>query len=279
MRTEHYCINGQLMANLSTLNRGLAYGDGVFRTMRYTDGIVQHWPLHYQKLVADCQKLAIVCPTAELLMQDTKRLLQATHSEAQRASVLKIIITRGEGGRGYAPAPVSTPDRLLMRLPMPEYPAELFSQGIRLYLCQTRLASQPLLAGIKHLNRLENVLARAETHDPACFDGLLLDYADHVIEAVSGNVFIRINGQVITPSLNTCGVAGVMRQKVIDWYHTQGQPVAVTSISLHTLLSADAVVITNSLYGALQVVQLDQQYWPVDDWARQLRAVLCHDHH
>lgn len=267
-------INGQISDALSPYNRGLAYGDGVFRTMRYDDGVVQDWPLHYQKLVADCQKLSIVCPSADILMQDIKRLLQVESDQVSRASVLKVMITRGEGGRGYAPPSVSTPDRILLHLPLPEYPPEIFSQGVRLYQCQTRLATQPLLAGIKHLNRLENVLARAEPHDPSCFDGLLLDYAGHVIEAVAGNVFIQKNGQVYTPRLDSCGVAGVMRQKVMDWYLTQGHPVIEQSIDLPTLLNADAVIITNSLYGALQVVQLDQYSLPQTHWATQLSAEL-----
>lgn len=274
MTTVRYCVNGKLVAGVAPTNRGFAYGDGIFRTMRLLDGELVDWPLHYQTLVADCSKIQMVCPSAELLMQEFKYFMASAEADTRLASVLKIIITRGEGARGYAPPAICEPTRVFVQSPMPVYPPEIYTQGVALYTCQTRLAYQPVLAGIKHLNRLENVLARAELKDPRFFDGLLLDYDDQVIEAVSGNLFIRKADAVFTPALDSCGVAGVMRQKILDWYKTQGQAVTVAPIDKAALLDADAVVVVNSVYGILQVRQIDEQRLATDDWAEQLRLHL-----
>lgn len=274
MTTVRYCINGKLVNGIAPTNRGFAYGDGVFRTMRLLNGELQDWPLHYQTLVADCSKIQIVCPSAELLMQEFKYLMASASEEDTQFSILKMMITRGEGARGYAPPSVSEPTRVLIQSPLPDYPPEIYAAGVALYTCQTRLAYQPLLAGIKHLNRLENVLARAELKDRRFFDGLMRDYDDKVIEAVSGNLFIRKDGIVMTPALNSCGVAGVMRQKILDWYKTQGQPVQVTALTMEDLRNAEAVIITNSIYGVLQVSNIDEQEIATNHWAKELRSQL-----
>lgn len=274
MTSVRYCVNGKLVSGIAPTNRGFAYGDGIFRTMRLLNGELQDWPLHYQTLVADCSKIQIVCPSAELLMQEFKHLMATAEGDELASGVVKMIITRGDGARGYAPPAICEPTRVLIHSALPVYPAEIHSIGVALYTCQTRLASQPLLAGIKHLNRLENVLARAELKDPRFFDGILRDYDDHVIEAVSGNLFISKDGLVMTPALDRCGVAGVMRQKILDWYKTQGNTVVSTNLFMENLLTADAVVIANSVYGVLQVTQIDQQAIATNDWARELRAHL-----
>lgn len=274
MTTVRYCVNGKLVSGIAPTNRGFAYGDGIFRTMRLLEGELQDWPLHYQTLVADCSKIQIVCPSAELLMQEFKYFMASASEEETQFSIIKIIITRGEGARGYAPPAVCEPTRVLVQSPLPNYPAEIYANGVALYNCQTRLAHQPILAGIKHLNRLENVLARAEHKDPRFFDGLLQDYDGNVIEAVSGNLFIRKEGVVMTPALDSCGVAGVMRQKILDWYRTQGQPVVIAPLSIEDVLQAEAVVIVNSVYGVLQVTQIDEHVMAADHWAQELRSQL-----
>lgn len=276
MTTLRYCVNGKLVSGIAPTNRGFAYGDGVFRTMRLQQGVLQDWPLHYQTLVADCSKLHIVCPSAELLMQELKFFVQATAEDNHTSGVIKLMITRGDGARGYAPAPISEPSRIFIQSPMPVYADTVFEHGVALYTCRTRLGHQPLLAGIKHLNRLENVLARAENKDPQFFDGLLMDYQDQVIEAVSGNVFIKQGDRVRTPALDQCGVSGVMRQKMLDWHRTQGVTVEACRLHLADVYSADAVIITNSIYGVLQVNRLDTQTLGHHPWAMALRSQLAH---
>jgi 4-amino-4-deoxychorismate lyase len=245
---QSYLINGSFDATISPLDRGFAYGDGVFRTLVMREGVPESWPQHYQKLVADCAVINIVCPSAELLMSDLQQLFLPDD-----VAVAKIIITRGEGNRGYTPPPITAPMRVVVKSPMPQYAEERFVDGVNLMVCETRLALQPRLAGIKHLNRLENVLARMEWNDPGIADGILLDTNSNVIECTAANIFARFGDTLITPSLAGCGVAGITRQRIIELAHTLALKVKTETMLLEQLLTADEVMICNSLYGAFQV--------------------------
>jgi 4-amino-4-deoxychorismate lyase len=249
-----YLINGSFDATISPFDRGFAYGDGVFRTLVMRNGVPESWPLHYQKLVADCAAINIVCPSAELLMSDLQQLFLL-----DEVAVAKIIITRGEGNRGYTPPPITAPMRVVSKSAMPEYPTERFSEGVNLHVCETRLPLQPKLAGVKHLNRLENVLARMEWNDPAIADGILLDTNDNVIECTAANIFARFGDMLITPSLAQCGVAGVTRQRIIELAHTFSLKISVETFDLKKLFAADEVIICNSIYGAWQVRKIDDK--------------------
>lgn len=243
-----YLINGSFDHTISPLDRGFAYGDGIFRTLVMREGSPENWPLHYQKLVADCSAIGIVCPSPELLMNDLQQLFLLDET-----AVAKIIVTRGEGNRGYTPPAITAPMRVVIKSPMPQYPETRFVDGVNLTVCETRLALQPRLAGIKHLNRLENVLARMEWHSPDIADGIFLDINDNVIECTAANIFARFGDILITPNLTQCGVAGVTRQRIIEFAHTLALTIVVETLSLEKLLSADEVIICNSLYGAWQV--------------------------
>lgn len=262
-------INGSLNSTISPLDRGLAYGDGVFRTLKVVDGLPEHWPLHYQKLVADCGAIGIVCPSAELLMSDLQQLFNA-----EETAVVKIIITRGDGERGYTPPAVTAPMRLLTKSAMPEYPQLNFTEGVSLHICKTRLAHQPVLAGIKHLNRLENVLARMEWNDPAISEGLMLDMDGNVIECTSANIFARFDKVLVTPNLDQCGIAGITRQRILDLAHTQGLKTKIETFNLEKLFSADELIICNSLYGAWQVREVSNKTWAKQDLAANICKAL-----
>ena len=245
---HNYLINGSFDHTISPLDRGFAYGDGVFRTLVMREGSPENWPLHYQKLVADCSVIGIVCPSPELLMNDLQQLFLLDET-----AVAKIIVTRGEGNRGYTPPAITAPMRVVVKSPVSQYPEEMFVDGVNLTVCETRLALQPRLAGIKHLNRLENVLARMEWHSPDITDGIFLDINDNVIECTAANIFARFGDTLITPNLTQCGVAGVTRQRIIELAHTLALKVVVEILTLEKLFMADEVIICNSLYGAWQV--------------------------
>ena len=253
-RTHSYLINGSFDHAISPFDRGFAYGDGVFRTLVMRNGVPESWPQHYQKLVADCAAINIVCPSAELLMSDLQQLFLP-----DEVAVAKIIITRGEGNRGYTPPPITAPMRVVTKSAMPEYPEERFSDGVNLHVCETRLALQPKLAGIKHLNRLENVLARMEWNDQNIADGILLDTNDNVIECTAANIFARFGDTLITPSLAQCGVAGITRQRIIELAHTLSLKTSVETFNLEKLFAADEVIICNSIYDAWQVKSIQNK--------------------
>ncbi len=247
-RALTYLINGSFDSSISPFDRGFAYGDGVFRTLVMRNGVPESWPQHYQKLVADCAVINIVSPSAELLMDDMQQLFLP-----DEVAVAKIIITRGEGNRGYTPPPITAPMRVVTKSAMPEYAEERFSVGVNLVVCETRLALQPKLAGIKHLNRLENVLARMEWNDQNIADGILLDTNNNVIECTAANIFARFSDTLVTPSLVQCGVAGITRQHIIELAYTLSLKTKVETFNLEKLFTADEVIICNSIYGAWQV--------------------------
>lgn len=268
MQTE-YLINGKPGNVLTPLDRGFAYGDGVFRTIPVIDAVPQCWEQHYRKLSEDCNALGIVCPAAEIVYEDIAQLNRSIASSAT-----KVIITRGESARGYAVPALAQPTRAVIRSEMPDYPPHYFTEGVHLHLCQLRLGFQPRLAGVKHLNRLENVLARMEWVDTHLADGMLLDPDGNVIECTMSNLFVREGEVLLTPDLSQCGVAGVTRQRIIDVSGALGFGIMVTKIPLERMLAADEAVICNSLYGVWEVRQLGSRHWPRGTLAETLRKGL-----
>ena len=269
---HHFLINGHFDQALTPLDRGFAYGDGVFRTLAIAQGQPVAWSAHYRKLLLDCRVLGIVCPSQEMLLDDIQRLFSDTDQ-----AVCKIVVTRGESERGYMLPSVVKPTRVVIKTPMPIYASSAFEQGVHLHLCQIRLPHQHMLAGIKHLNRLESVLARAEWHHPDYAEGLLLDSAGHVIECTAANLFARFGKTLSTPDLSLCGVSGVTRERILKLAKSLGYQTAETQITLETLAKADEVIICNSLYGAWQVVSLAQYQWPLLGLAASIRKALQAD--
>lgn len=268
--SDSILINGSFNGAISALDRGFTYGDGVFRTVKVVHGLPEHWPAHYQKLVKDCSAIGIVCPSADVFINDFEQLF----SIEELVAVAKIIITRGEGARGYNPPAITNPTRVMIKSNLPNYPQHYFDEGVMLHLCETRIGHQPKLAGVKHLNRLENVLARMEWHDPEITDGLMLDIVNNVIECTAANIFARYGDLLITPQLDQCGVAGVTRSQIMARAHSLDLKTAVETIDLKQLLSADEMIICNSLFGVWQVRQLEQKKWVKQGLAINLRKTL-----
>ncbi len=263
-------VNGSFSAPISPLDRGFAYGDGVFRTIKVINGLPEHWPMHYQTLFADCSAIGIVCPSADTFISDFKKIFDADEFSA----IVKIIVTRGEGERGYNPPAITTPMRVMIKSSMPDYPEVNFSEGVVLHLCDTRIAHQPKLAGIKHLNRLDNVLARMEWHDPKVAEGVMLDMEGNVIECTAANIVARYGDTLITPKLDQCGVAGITRKQILAHAKRLELNTAIERMNLKDLHSADEVIICNSLFGAWQVRELAGQQWAKQSLAEKLRKAL-----
>jgi 4-amino-4-deoxychorismate lyase len=260
-------VNGVPGNLISIRDRGLLYGDGVFRTLRVSGGEPHYWSLHYQKLKSDCSALGIVCPDYACLT-DELSALAAEHPDA----VYKVIVTRGLSFRGYAPEVKAGPTHLWDVAPLPAYLRSWATQGVTLRLCALQLSHQPRLAGIKHLNRLENVLAAAECTDAA--EGLMLDANGLVIEGTRSNIFLISGGVLVTPALTRCGVAGVQRDRVIAYAQHIGMPVMVRDVELPELYAADELFLTNSVFGLWSVARLEQKTWTDFSCASQLRTSL-----
>ena len=266
-------VNGVPDSSLSVIDRAVQYGDGVFRTLRIRDGRVLQWQRHYKKLVHDCAVIGIVCPQSSLLSEEMYRLV-----EHQSSGVVKIMITRGtQLARGYAPAAVMTPTRIVSVSSAPTCPENFYTHGIRLRVCDIRLSHQPRLAGIKHLNRLENVLAAAEWDDSSIAEGVLLDQSDNVISGIRSNLFMVYNGKLYTPELTQCGVAGVQRERVIEWVIEQGTPCQIGQLTLAQLLKADEIFVVNSAIGLWPVRELQDRSWHTFPISMQAQKWLDHE--
>lgn len=270
---QAYLVNGRFDITLTPFDRGFAYGDGVFRTLSALGGSPQCWTRHFRRLEADCNVLGIVCPAEEVLRADIETLCHSQASPATDA-VIKMVITRGESARGYAVPSLAQPTRVVIKTPFPFYPETSFNHGVSLHLCKTRLGRQQRLAGIKHLNRLENVLARMEWIDAHIMDGLMLDEEGNVIECTSSNIFARFGSVLVTPDLTQCGVAGITRDRIIAIAPTLGYSAEIRHLRLPELLEADEVIICNSLFGAMQVRNLVNVTWSLGVTASHLRELL-----
>jgi 4-amino-4-deoxychorismate lyase len=264
-------INGSVSAAVDARDRGLAYGDGVFRTLRVRGGRPETWPLHYAKLAQDCHALQIACPEKALLENE---LFLALGTEQD--CIAKIIVTRGAGKRGYAIDGTESSTRIVQTSPLPAFPARYEEEGVRVHLCETRLCSQPRLAGVKHLNRLENVLARMEWNDPGIAEGLLFDHDGNLIEGTMTNVLLRTGTKLFTPDLSRCGVAGVTRDRIIAAAGSMGLSATVRNISLGMVQAAEEVLLCNSVIGVWHVRECGSMRWAPGALAKTVRQVL-HD--
>lgn len=259
--TPRVRVDGGSDAVLSALDRGLLYGDGLFETVLFLRGVAPLWPRHRARLGEGLQRLGIAAPDLDLLHDEAAALC----ADLQRA-VVRITVTRGVGERGYAPPPAAQPTRILAATAVPALPSDWYAQGIRVRCCRLRLAAQPLLAGLKHLNRLEQVLARAEWNDAAIAEGLLGDMAGHVVSATAANLFAVAGGRLFTPSLHHCGIAGVARAEVLARREVQ-----VCEITWDELMRADEIFLTSSVRGIVPVSRVDDNAFAVGPVTRALQ--------
>lgn len=288
-------VNGVEGIGLDPLDRGLQYGDGVFRTLRVVHGQPRWWVEHLASLAADAARLALDFPEASLWRADLAKLAARLDG-----GVLKLLLTRGGGARGYRPPEVVRPSRILIYDSVPPLSDAWPATGLNLRFCDLRLAAQPRLAGVKHLNRLENILARGEWNDPGIHEGLLRDEAGRVISGVMSNLFLwNGNGQpprshaftaprggaspglgrpsaggLRTPRLDRCGVAGVTRARLMLRAVAAGIAVEECELGQEDVLAADEVMLCNGVIGLRRVARLGERAWPVPCISPELQSLL-----
>lgn len=261
-------LNGVETDSIAVTDRGLHYGDGLFETIAIVAGRPQLWQYHLHRLNDGCRRLGIELPVEGVLLDEAMRLC-----EGVERGVLKLILTRGSGGRGYRAPAEAHPQRIFLRYPWPDFPD--VRDGIRLRLCHTPLACNPALAGMKHLNRLEQVMARNEWDDSSIHEGVMADLAGNLIEGTMSNLFWVSEGRLFTPDLSRCGVAGVMRAQVVMAAEHLGIESCYASIDAVGLCQVDEVFVCNSLIGIWPVVQFDPQRFVIGETTRRLQQQLA----
>jgi 4-amino-4-deoxychorismate lyase len=260
-------VNGVISDLVSTSDRGLNYGDGLFETLAVQRGLPRFWQAHMDRLEEGCNRLFLRMPPQAVLLREVQ-----TVSAGLPSCVVKITLTRGNSGRGYAPELSVEAHRIVSAHTMPEGISQMAVTGINARICKLRLGIQPALGGMKHLNRLEQVLARAEWTDPGIHEGILLDPEDHVISGISSNLFVVINGQLLTPRLDRCGVRGVMRAHVLKSFASRCQQRRIT---IDMLPEAEEVFLCNSVRGIIPVQSIGQWQYGIGPVTRELQDWLA----
>jgi len=261
--TARWRVDGRAATELPADDRGLAYGDGLFETMRVVAGRAPLWTWHMERLEEGCRRLGLPQPSPGMLLDEV-----AAATDGLDDAVLRITWTAGSGPRGY-PRQATVPGRLIV-VAAALHHANTFmaTHGVALFECATRWSLQPKLAGIKHLNRLEQVLARAEWDDPSFSDGLMLDIDDRVISTTSASIGLVVDGVPMFPALHRCGVAGVGRRLAMA-----SLPDAVeTDIDRATLASASEVFLTSAVRGMLPVRAIGDRHYAAGPVVRALQA-------
>lgn len=268
-------VNGVEESKLSVSDRGFQYGDGLFETITYKNNQLQLWDEHIQRLNSSCERLSLKRVDESLWLEDIKNL------ELVNDSVIKLSLSRGNSARGYLYDEESNVTRVTASFDLPSYPEEN-QTGINAIICKTPVSMNTALAGMKHLNRLDNVLARNEWNDSAVSEGFMFDNQGHIIEGTMSNVFCVLGDELYSPLLEQCGITGVMRQQVINIAEKLNIPVNIVDISKANFLSMDAIFITNSLIGIWPVKKIIdgensvefQQSKLIDDIKQKLLQVI-----
>lgn len=232
---------------VSINDRAFNYGDGFFATMRCTHQTIQLLDLHIQRLKSDARRLGFSIDNWDELVAQLEACALLCHSD----SVVKVLISRGEGGRGYSQTTAQSPIALISTGLLPTNPSSL-----RISVAQGFLAEQPLLAGIKHLNRLEQVLFKRQADELDLDDVLCMDIHQHLIETSSANLFWHKDGKWFTPELSRCGVNGVFRQFLLALFAEYEIDCVIGEFGIYELVSADSVFICNAVRGAMPVSEL-----------------------
>jgi 4-amino-4-deoxychorismate lyase len=264
-----YLLNGERKQSIEFSDRGFQYGDGLFETIEVQNERPLFFEQHCQRLYKGCQRLLITEPDIDRLKKEAYQL-----SKGYTSAVLKIIVTRGSGGRGYRQPDQQAPSRLLSLHPFPEYPESFSQQGIVLRFCDYRLGLTPSLAGIKHMNRLEQVLARAEWNSPDVQEGLVMDINDSVIEGTMSNLFLVKNNTLYTPLIDQCGIEGIVRNILITLAKRNEIEVVETKICKENVLSADEVFMTNSVIGIWPVKQIERQSFKIRSMTKKCQHLF-----
>lgn len=261
--------NGVAVDQVPAEARALHYGDGVFRTLLQRDGEIIALDRHLARLGDDAAAIGLDRPDPALLAAELAPL--RTLGDA----TLKLLLSRGAAGRGYRPA-TSRADRLLLAYDAPPRSAAEAVEGIAAIRSPVTLAAQPRLAGIKHLNRLEQVLASRDWPEGVA-EAILGDDRGQPVCATRANLFWVRHGVLHTPALDRCGVAGVTRDRVLAEAAALGLDCRIASQPWAQLLAADEAFLSGSLIGIWPLARLDDHSYPTTrPLTRRLQQRLAH---
>ena len=249
----HEClVNGEILELVPASDRGFNYGDGLFETLAVTHGRPRWWQDHMDRLAAGCERMDIAVPPQAVLLREVQ-----TVSAGLVRCVAKIVLTRGSGGRGYHPVLDGQANRVVSSHAWPTGIERDADEGVNAQVCELRLAIQPRLGGMKHLNRLEQVMASMELAASDSDEGILLDAEGNLISAISSNLFLVSGDQLLTPRLDRSGVRGVLRAVILRLFKSRCE---LRRISPDMLSEVSEVFLCSSVRGIIPVRRIDDHH-------------------
>ena len=270
----HWFRAGEPCESISVDDRAVQYGDGLFETVAIRDGKARLWSYHAERLLTGCARLGLPVPAAQLLKDELYSALDAASIETEHCAA-KFLVSAGAGHRGYRRSGTSEGTLLVGLAESPRLPEVMYRNGVKVRVCNTRLAVQPQLAGIKSLNRLEQVLARNEWQDETVFEGLLLDTEDRLICGTMSNVFLIDGNSLVTPAITRCGISGVMRRHVLTIVEQAGIDCDIRDVANNELNSCQGGFLTNSQFGVLPINHCADRSWQLNDLSRRILRLVA----
>jgi 4-amino-4-deoxychorismate lyase len=273
---SHWFHDGDPTRDIAIDDRAFQYGDGLFETIAIRNAEPRLWDYHMDRLARGCERLKINMPDVQILRNRLDSAVKESN-ELSNYCVAKLIISSGISERGYGRSQAIDGETYVGVFATIPVALEKYHEGIEAILCSTKLALYSVTAGLKTLNRLEQVLARSECVAQGAFEGLTLDADDRLICGTMSNVFIISSESVITPSLDRCGVAGVMRRHTIQTLADNGLDVEIRDVSEAELLRCDEVFLTNSQFGILPVRRYGGKMWRAHPQTRRIMTMLSNN--
>ena len=268
-----FLINGFPASTISVMDRGLTYGDGVFETILWSKGRFVLLEEHLSRLYLGCEKLGIPYKKLDSLPDRLDKILQVNDSSLRR--LIKVTITRGSGGRGYSPSGCHSVNELIGCFPPPEISAYSYREGIAVRLLSTPTITHPMLSGIKHLNRLEQVLAAKELSSDE-FEGIMQDQNGCLVEGTKSNIVFRLKSQKdwCTPSLRDSGIKGVLRQHLLKKQVKYGVKIIEKDIYQQEIDNIQSLAVFNSVFGIIPIKQFNEIKLDVESVLNEIQAPI-----
>ena len=270
-------INNEFKQKISILDRGFSYGDGFFETMSWRNlgGVVkpnikvEYWKRHFKRIKAGCDLMNIRLPSENDVLRQREKILVRSFHAGMQDGILKLIITRGVGGRGYKFENDMKPTIAFLTFPKSQPNRLVYENGVKIKFCKTKLYSHNRLHGLKHLNRLDSVMARSEW-DNEFFEGIFLDEKDNLVEGTMTNIFFIKGQTLITTPIDNSGIRGILRQVVMEKTKKLFDKVIVTKINKEKLKDFDQMFLTNSILKVVPVKSLGKKKFIIGENLKNL---------
>ena len=268
-------VNGKFSDKISIFDRGLSYGDGLFETMVWKYNFkkkyqVEFWRRHLKRLIISSRKLNINLPSNDIIENYKSKILRKAKNFNNNSGVLKIIITRGIGGRGYKYEIGMKATVILILSPMVNQNEKNYLLGVNVNFCKSNLSKNYKLVGMKHLNRLDSVLARSEWRETGVFEGLMTDENGNVIEGTMTNIFLIKNDSLYTPSISSSGIKGILREVVIEKFQKKFKKFIECELNKEDILKAESIFLVNSVIKIMPVRKIGNKSYKIDERVREM---------